>query len=164
MGTYRRASAVCERARGCLDVFGAGRARRYTPAVLSRRLGAMLAPLMVCVVLIPGAASSSTFPQLHECQKPVRTGVEVYGLRSVSTSRSCSLALALFKWEYVDDHAAVLYGCHRVNSETAGYPYLKLHSFHRWKLSLAGKEQLFTMSRGRSSFHVTGTDFPLNCT
>jgi hypothetical protein len=36
--------------------------------------------------------------------------------------------------------------------------------FDGWRLSLSGRYQAFTMSQGPSSFEVTGTDFPLNCT
>jgi len=96
----------------------------------------------------------------------VRTGVEVYGLRNVSSTRACPPALALYAWENGREaHAKALYGCHYPTPNAAGYPYLKLHSFHGWRLSLVGKPYgSFTMSRGTSSFHVGGTDFPLNCT
>lgn len=125
--------------------------------------GTMTAAL-VCLVLLPAGASASA--RMYECQKPVRTGVEVYGLRNISSARACVPALALFAWENASPaHATTLYGCHRPKPEAAGYPYLKLHSFHGWRLSIAGKPfGDFTMSRGSSSFHVGGTDFPLNCT
>jgi hypothetical protein len=105
-------------------------------------------------------------PKTYECQKPVRTGVEVYGLRNISVTHACPPALALFAWENSSAaHAKNLYGCHYPKPNTAGYPYLKLHSFRGWKLSLLGRPYgLFTMSRGNRSFHVGGTDFPLNCT
>ena len=74
------------------------------------------------------------------------------------------MALELFAWETTGRHEATLYGCHRPNRNSAGYPYLKLHSFRGWRLSLRGRPYgAFTMSRGASSFEVTGTDFPLNC-
>jgi len=41
------------------------------------------------------------------------------------------------------------------------HPYLRLHHFHGWRLSLTPD---FVMSRGRASFDVEGTDFPINCT
>jgi hypothetical protein len=130
--------------------------------VIVRCSWVILAVAFVAAGLAPGAASGE--PALHECQKPLVTGVEVYGLHRVSATRACPVALALFKWESSGDHARVLYGCHRPAPEAAGNPYLKLHSFHGWRLSLAGPEKLFTMSRGKRSFRVTGTDFPLNCT
>lgn len=111
-------------------------------------------------------ASSAAMTRLHECQKPIRTGVEVYSLRNITPARACPPALALYAWENSSSaHAKALYGCHFPQPEAAGYPYLRLHSFHGWKLSLVGRPYgLFTMSRGASSFHVGGTDFPLNCT
>ena len=128
-----------------------------------RLILAALAAAMLSVPALPGAASAE--PKLHECQKPVRTGVEVYALRGVSRVRACRLALALFAWENSDDHAVILYGCHYPHPNTAGYPYLRLHRFHGWRLSLRGRPYgAFTMSNGRRSFEVTGTDFPLNCT
>jgi len=109
------------------------------------------------------AAVSAT--KTYECQKPVITGVEVFGLHNISTARACPVALDLFSWENSSSaHANKLYGCHRKAPDQAGYPYLKLKSFHGYKLSLIGKPYgIFTMSRGSSSFHVGGTDFPLNC-
>src|SRR3954453_536518 len=122
----------------------------------------VLAALMTLVLALPAAAPAG--PRQYECQKPVRTGVEVYSLRGISRARACGLALELFSWENADHHAAMLYGCHRPHPDSGGYPYLKLHSFHGWRLSLRGRPYgAFTMSRGASAFEVTGTDFPLNC-
>jgi hypothetical protein len=128
-----------------------------------RRLLAIAVALAACAGALPGGAAAT--PKLHECQKPVRTGVEVYGLHNVSTARACPVALALFSWENGSEaHAKALYGCHYPMPNSGGYPYLRLHYFRGWKLSLVGKPYgLFTMSRGNSSFHVGGTDFPLNC-
>jgi hypothetical protein len=124
-------------------------------------LAAVAATLLAA--LAPAGAAGAA-PKYHECQKPVKTGVEVYALHRVSTARACGLALALFAWETKDDHEAVLYGCHRPKPEAVGYPYLRLHRFHGWKLSLRGRPYgAFTMSSGASSFEVSGTDFPLNC-
>jgi hypothetical protein len=128
----------------------------------------LVVPLAVAAVMAAGAAGPTVAgaePRLHECQKPVVTGVEVYALRGgVGTAQACRLALALFSWENTDDHAAALYGCRRPHPNGVGYPYLRLRRFHRWKLSLTGRPYgAFTMSRGRRSFEVTGTDFPLNC-
>jgi hypothetical protein len=123
---------------------------------------AALIGLLVCPVCFVSASSAT---KTYECQKPVMTGVEVSGLHNVSTKRACPVALALFAWENASEaHAEELYGCHRPKPEEAGYPYLKLRKFRGWKLSLVGKPYgIFTMSRGASSFHVGGTDFPLNC-
>jgi hypothetical protein len=126
------------------------------------KLAALTAPLLAALAFCGAAGAASRF---HECQKPVRTGVEVYALHGVSSARACQLALALFAWENTDDHATALYGCHRPHPDAAGYPYLRMHRFHGWKLSLRGRPYgAFTMSGGARSFEVTGTDFPLNCT
>jgi hypothetical protein len=110
------------------------------------------------------ASASSGLPAgWHECQHPVMTGVEVLSLKSVKASTACPVALALSKWEPKHDNADRLYGCHRKNPNAAGLPYLKLHAFDGWNLSLTGRYKAFTMSKGASSFEVTGTDFPLNC-
>jgi hypothetical protein len=129
----------------------------------AQRVTGTLAAALACVAFLPAGASASA--RRYECQKPVMTGVEVYGLHDVSAARACAPALALFAWENASQaHAESLYGCHRPRPDEAGYPYLKLHSFEGWRLSLVGKPYgEFTMSRGASSFHVSGTDFPLNC-
>lgn len=112
----------------------------------------------------PAAASAS--PRSYECQKPVVTGVEVYALHDVTPARACPVALALFAWEDGNAaHTSELYGCHYPTPGSGGYPYLRLHRFAGWTLSLHGRPYgAFAMSRGASSFRVTGTDFPLNCT
>jgi hypothetical protein len=123
------------------------------------------AVLAVTAGAVLGCATAAAASKTYECQKPVRTGVEVYGLRSISPERACPPALELFSWENSSEsHARALYGCHHPAPNTAGYPYLKLHHFRGWRLSLVGRPYgSFTMSRGARSFHVGGTDFPLNC-
>jgi hypothetical protein len=132
------------------------------PMLGGRPIGALVAVLIGTVVW-PATALAS--PKTFQCQKPVLTGVEVYGLHNISPARACPPALALFAWENASGaHANALYGCHRPMPESAGFPYLRLHRFRGWKLSLAGRPlRSFTMSRSGSSFHVGGTDFPLNC-
>jgi hypothetical protein len=124
---------------------------------------ATLLGLWLSLAISPSAASAA---RTYECQKPVMTGVEVSGLHDITVAKACPPALALFAWENSRvSHANELYGCHRKSPNQAGYPYLKLHRFDGYELSLVGKPYgLFTMSRGSSSFHVGGTDFPLNCT
>jgi hypothetical protein len=120
-----------------------------------------LVAVAASLALLP--ASALALPKAHECQKPVRTGVEVFGLHDITAARACPPALELFTWENAgQSHAQALYGCRRPQPEAAGFPYLRLHSFRGWTLSLRSQE--FTMSRGKSYFHVSGTDFPLNCT
>jgi hypothetical protein len=126
-----------------------------------RLAGAVTATLMFAL-LLPGAASAKGF---HECQRPLRTGVEVYDLHELSPAGACPVALALFGWESASSaHQRALYGCTRPKPEDAGYPFLRLHGFRGWRLELAGPDKRFTMVRGERSFAVTGTDFPLNCT
>jgi hypothetical protein len=119
--------------------------------------------MLAAAALWPMTASAS--PKTYECQKPLITGVEVYTLRHMSADRACPVALALFAWENASAvHANKLYGCHFPKPGSGGYPYLRLHRFDRWTLSLSGRPYgAFVMSRGERSFRVTGTDFPLNC-
>lgn len=91
-----------------------------------------------------------------ECQHPVGTGVEVYKLHHITSHGACPVALALYHWETTGNRESVLYGCHGI-----GHPYLRLHVFHGWQLSLTPD---FVMSRHGASFAVGGTDFPINCT
>jgi hypothetical protein len=109
--------------------------------------------------------TASAAATTYEGQKPVITGVEVYTLRHVSPARACPVALDLFAWENASAvHANKLYGCHFPTPNGGGYPYLRLHRFDGWALSLSGRAYgAFVMSRGERSFRVTGTDFPLNC-
>jgi hypothetical protein len=134
--------------------------------MLAHRARSALAPALLCALavalLAPAGASASS--KVYECQKPVVTGVEVSGLRDVTPAVACPPALALFAWERSGAHIRALYGCRRPKPEAPGTPYLLMHSFHGWKLSLTGRYGIFTMSRGKRSFHVGGTDFPLNCT
>jgi hypothetical protein len=118
---------------------------------------------LATAVLLPAGAWAT--PKVYQCQKPVRTGVEVGRLHNITPARACPVALALFAWEtHSAAHQKALYGCRRPQRDGAGYPYLKLHRWRGWRLSLVGKPYgVFTMSRGKSSFGVGGTDFPLNC-
>ena len=127
-----------------------------------RLIGALSVTLAALLSAPSGALGA---PQYHECQKPVRTGVEVYRLHNISPARACPVALALFAWEESSSsRARALYGCSRPKPEAPGYPYLRLHRFRGYEISLTGHFKEFTMSKGRSSFEVGGTDFPLNCT
>src|ERR1700722_11498886 len=96
---------------------------------------------MTLVLSAPAIASASSgLPAgLHECQHPVVTGVEVYGLKSVAVRTACPVAIALSKWEPKRGNTARLYGCHRKSPDAAGFPYLKLHVFDGWRLSLTGR-------------------------
>jgi hypothetical protein len=111
-----------------------------------------VAVLLVVPLLLGRADAFTTI----ECQHPVMTGVEISKLHHVSSATACPVALALFRWESGGNREALLYGCHGML-----HPYLRLHRFHGWHLSL---DPYFVMSRGGASFVVSGTDFPINCT
>jgi hypothetical protein len=127
------------------------------------RLPALLLALPTLALSATGTAAAAK--GFYECQRPLRTGVEVHELHGISAVRACPVALELFGWESsssADQHA--LYGCRRPKPEAAGHPFLRLDHFRGWKISLRGPDGAFTMSRGERSFAVTGTDFPLDCT
>ncbi len=125
----------------------------------------MGAPAVTLALLLWAPSAALAAPRLHECQKPLRTGVEVYKLHDISAAQACPVAMKLFAWEASSPaRSRALFGCSRPKPEAGGYPYLRLHRFRGYSISLSGPEKAFTMSRGRSSFELTGTDFPLNCT
>jgi len=109
-----------------------------------------------------GARAAPTL-KLIECQHPVVTGEEVYNLHNITAKMACPVVLDLGHWEYEKGHAVQhiteLYTCGGLDKR---YPKLKLRSFEGRRLSLT-KAGDFQMSLGGSSFDVTGTDFPLNC-
>ncbi len=127
------------------------------------RLTGALAVTFGALLSMPSGALAAR--RYHECQKPLRTGVEVYKLHNISPAAACPVALALFAWEESSPaRARALYGCSRPKPEAGGYPYLRLHRFRGYRISLRGRYKEFTMSKGRGSFEISGTDFPLNCT
>lgn len=114
---------------------------------------ALASTVLLPTPLLAGRASASVSV---ECQHPVGTGVEVYKLHHITSPSACPVALALYSWETKGNRERTLYGCRGI-----GHPYLRLHSFHGWRLSLTPD---FVMSRHGASFAVGGTDFPINCT
>ena len=94
-----------------------------------------------------------------ECQQPLVTGVEIYNLRHISSSRACPIALALFRWEIDGRHRLSLYRCHELG-QPRPHPHLRLHAFRGWRLSLTPD---FVMTRHGASFAIAGAGFPLNC-
>ena len=116
---------------------------------------------LASAALLASAGGAHALPKLIECQRPVRTGEEIYGLRHVSAATACPVVRDLGHWEYTPiSHVKVLYGCTGAGGHT---PVLRLRHFEGWRLSITSGGD-FRMSRGRRSFAVTGTDFPLNCT
>jgi len=124
---------------------------------MSAPAGAAALALMTLAMTV-GAASAQALPKLTECQRPARTGEEIYSLRNVSAATACPVVRALAKWEYHPiSNTRKLYACVGPGHHT---PRLVRRRFDGWALSI---HDGFVMSRGRSSFKVTGTDFPLNC-
>ncbi len=126
--------------------------------IVDRRLvrwGCATFASMILLVTVSLAPPARAFKSV-ECQHPVMTGVEVYRLHGITSRAACPVALELFAWETGGNRERVLYGCHGL-----GHPYLRLHSFRGWRLSLTPD---FVMSRHGRSFAVGGTDFPINCT
>ena len=122
-----------------------------------------LVPFALALTLLAVAAPAATAAKLHECQHPVRTGEEAYNLRHVTVKTACTFVRRLGRWLGADEkNYARLYGCHRPKPDEAGTPYLRTHYLFGWHLR--NKGYVFTAYRGKSSFSVTGTDFPLNCT
>jgi hypothetical protein len=117
---------------------------------------AFAASVLLLAAVAALAAGRARAAATVECQHPVMTGVEVYKLRHVTSRGACPVALALFRWETNGRHERQLYGCHGI-----GHPFLRLRTFRGWQLALTPD---FVMSRGRASFAVGGTDFPINCT
>lgn len=125
----------------------------FTTTPLVKGPLALAIAIVLLASLYPNHANALT---TIDCQHPVMTGVEIYKLHDVTPRRACPVALALFRWETTGNREPVLYGCHGI-----GHPYLRLHSFHGWHLTLTPD---FVMSRHGASFAVSGTDFPINCT
>jgi hypothetical protein len=121
---------------------------------------AATAALAAALALAPAA---SAMPKLYECQHPTVTGQEAYHLADITPAKACVVVreLAVF----VDNGAKGyrLYRCAGRNSSNPGHPVLVIASLDGWSLHVASRDGL-VMSRGKSSFAVTGTDFPLNCT
>jgi hypothetical protein len=119
-----------------------------------------LAALAAALVI---AAPAAAMPKLHECQHPTVTGQEAYQLVDITPAKACVVVrkLAVF----VDNGAKgyKLYRCAGRSSNNPGHPVLVISRFDGWSLHIESRDGL-VMSLGKSSFAVTGTDFPLNCT
>src|ERR1700691_250068 len=119
--------------------------------------GGCLALAGAIVLLASLSSARAGASAMVECQHPVVTGVEVYKLHDITSSRACRVALARYRGENASsgDHARALYSC-----RGDGRPVLRLHSFEGWHLALT---PYFVMSSHGASFAVTGTDFPISC-
>ncbi len=102
-----------------------------------------------------GAAQAS--PAVTECQHPVTTGAEFFDSKHVSKATACRVVNALHKYETTNENPPI-YKC-------GGPPKYMITllktKFDGWTLKL--NHTGFQMSRGDSSFYVTGTDFPIAC-
>ena len=123
--------------------------------------GALLTAAAALALALP--ASSLAAPKLYECQHPTSTGQEAYQLVNVSPATACAAVRQLAA--FVDNGAKgyKLYRCAGRTATNPGRPVLLISRLGVWKLHVAHRYGL-VMSRGDSSFAVTGTDFPLNCT
>jgi hypothetical protein len=131
-----------------------------------RAAAAVLALVAVSVAWSVGLAAAGTkptgMPKLYECQHPTTTGQEAYHLRHISPKAACKVVRKLAAYLQKDHHRSRLYRCNRPHPNGAGTPVLKQHRFDGYMLRISKKFGLVG-SRGKSSFAVTGTDFPLNC-
>jgi hypothetical protein len=117
-------------------------------------------PLVVAALAACFWASGAQAARLTliECQHPMVTGEEAYALKNVTAATACPVVLILGRWEGVSGNIARLFKCVGPGKHT---PVLELKTFAGWQLAITSSG--FRMSRGTSSFEVTGTDFPLNC-
>jgi hypothetical protein len=118
--------------------------------VIRRSIAALVA--LVAFALISSPAAARTV----ECQHPLSTGMEAFNLKDVSPATACRLVIALSKWK------TQWYVCTGAGSDSVGTPVIKVHRFDGWTLSVPKRSALL-MSRGKGSFQVEGTDFPINC-
>jgi len=125
-----------------------------------RALGRSAGPLVVAATaaaLWAGGAQAGS-PRLIECQRPMITGEEVYSLKNVSSKTACPVVISLGRWENIEGNIRKLYTCTGPHKFT---PVLVLQTFDGWRMAIT--KAGFRMSRGTSSFGVTGTDFPVIC-
>lgn len=95
----------------------------------------------------------------YECQHPLSTGEEAYDLYRVSPQTACSLVRRLARYKRSLEHSGQL---KRLYVCRGHQPELRQRRFAGWGISIR-HGHVFTFSRGRSHFAVTGTDFPVPC-
>lgn len=122
--------------------------------------GAAIPALALALAFTSPAAA---LPKLYECQHPTVTGQEAYHLVDITPTSACIVVRELAT--FVDNGAKgyKLYRCAGRSKNNPGHPVLVIGHLDGWKLHIASRDGL-VMSHGKSSFAVTGTDFPLNCT
>lgn len=121
---------------------------------------ALAALSLLAAAALPAANASRSVARAQiECQRPMTTGEEIFALKNIGAAAACPVVRDLGHWESTAGHISELYRCSGPGKHT---PVLELSRFEGWRLSLS-RSGYFQMSRGRSSFEVIGTDFPLNC-
>jgi hypothetical protein len=123
----------------------------------------VLAFLVAAIVALSGSEQAVAAPRIYECQHPTVTGQGAYDLLHVSAAEACRTVRALARFIHNGAEGWRLYRCVGRSSTATGRPVLVIKRFDGWSLRIVHRFQ-FVMSRGKSSFAVVGTDFPLNCT
>lgn len=127
------------------------------------RTGAVIAlgvALLTVLAVLLGSTQQASALKTYQCQHPVVTGQEAFRLKNVSPATACKAVRALAR--FIKGGEKRLYKCVGLTAAHPGKPVLKIHRLAGWRLRIA-HEYEFVMYRGRSSFSVSGTDFPLNC-
>jgi hypothetical protein len=136
--------------------------RTGTPRLLAPS-AAGSAVLLAAIAIFLGGAQSASALKTYQCQHPLTTGQEAFHLKRVSPATACKAVRALARFVENGSHSQRLYKCVGLTMSHPGRPVLKIHRLAGWNLRIDHQYE-FVMFRGRSSFSVSGTDFPLNCT
>jgi len=127
------------------------------------RAGLLTAAAGLAALALALPASSLAEPKLYECQHPTVTGQEAYHLVNISPASACVVVRKLAVFVHNGSQGYKLYRCAGRTKTNPGRPALVITRFDGWNLHIESRDGL-VMSRGKRSFAVTGTDFPLNCT
>lgn len=111
-----------------------------------------------CAVALACAGSAQASPTVTECQHPVTTGAEFFDAKHVSKATACRVVNALHKYVATSGNPSI-YKCAGPPTDTVTLLKTK---FDGWTMKY-DNHRGFQMSRGDSSFYVTGTDFPVPC-
>jgi hypothetical protein len=127
------------------------------------RAALLAAAALAAALALALPAASIAEPKLYECQHPTTTGQEAYHLVNVSPAMACVAVRQLAAFVDNGSKGYKLYRCAGRTATNLGRPVLLISRLGGWNLHVAHRYGL-VMSRRDSSFAVTGTDFPLNCT
>lgn len=128
-----------------------------------RQVASVLSAICLLAAIGLGGPQSASALKTYQCQHPLTTGQEAFHLRNVNPKTACKAVRALARFIENGSRPGRLYRCVGLTMSHPGRPALKIHRLAGWNLRIA-HEYEFVMFRGRSSFAVSGTDFPLNCT